>query len=369
MTKETASLVQAGVFDRIHIAAMWQEGLAETQELGLARRVVRLKLWSRNWGGALGKACRLLEWSVRVFVMFRRSRIAVINCHALSTLPLGVWFKYATGARLVYDTHELETETHGSRGRRQQLARLVERALIRQVDAVIVVSPSIEAWYRRAYGLEDVFLVRNVPHRPAAGAGPERGVLRRALGLSPEDLVFIYQGIFGSGRGIELMLEAWHQMPASHHLVFMGNGPLEPAIAALARRAANVHLHPAVPLGEILNYTSGADVGVSLFEHTCLNYYYALPNKLFEYLFAGVPVIVSDFPDMAQVVDEFGCGWKTPVEPAAFVRLVQSIDRAQIAARREGAGRCRAASGWHLEEINLLRAYAKIAPGPGRPPD
>ncbi|MBI2515861.1 MAG: glycosyltransferase [Opitutae bacterium] len=363
--KETTSLAQAGLFDHIHIAAVWERGLDETQPLDSNRTVTRLKLWSVGWRGSAGRAARLMEWSCRVFIAFRRSRVAVVNCHALTTLPLGVLFKYTTGAKLVYDTHELETETHTSRGLRKRLAKVVERALIRYVDSVIVVSRSIENWYRATYDLREVHLVRNMPCRPDEQP-VGRGRLRERLGVAPDELIFIYQGIFGSGRGIELLLGAWSQLPRSHHLVFMGNGPLQPLIEAAAGRAQNVHLHPAVPLADILDYTSAADVGIALFENTCLNYYFALPNKFYEYLFSGVPVIASDFPDMAGVIDEFQCGWKTAVNQEALVRLVCAIDRVQIAERRRGADRCRGSSGWQIEEKSMLQAYAKIVPtGPG----
>ena len=362
MLKETASLSQAGLFDQICIAAVWQDDLDEIQELGLNRRVFRLKLWTRNWRGSFGKACRLLEWCFRTFATFHEYHIAVVNCHALTTLPLGVFFKLVTGAKLIYDTHELETETHDSRGLRRLLAKLIERTLIRFADSVIVVSPSIAAWYRRVYRLQNVFLVRNLPNRIADGGTQNRSVLREHFDFGEKDIVFIYQGLFSPGRGIELLLTAWRTMPSSHHLVFMGNGGLQPLIATTVKNSANVHLHPAVPLNEILRYTSGADVGIALFENSCLNYYYVLPNKLFEYIFADVPVIVSDFPDMGQIVDEYKCGWKIPVEYDAFVNLLRSIDQEQVAIRREGARHCQAVCGWHVEEQALLQAYERIAP-------
>lgn len=366
--KETGSLVAAACFDRIFIAAMWQEGLKEREPIDNHREVFRIKLGTRRLPTSLGKVVRHLEWGIRVFLRFRTQDIAVVNCHALSTLPWGVLLKLLCGSSLIYDTHELETETHHSRGLRKRCAKILERSMIRWADEVIVVSPSIAAWYRQQYGLTNVHLVRNVPYRREQVAPVDRLLLRTSLGIKEDELLFIYQGQFSAGRGIENLLEIWPQLERKRHLVFMGNGELEDRIAKQCRQSPNIHLHPAVPLKDILKYTSGADVGIALFEASCLNYLYVLPNKLFEYLFAGVPVIISDFPDMAMVVDEFACGWKTAADASAMLSLVQSIERPAIIEKQAGAQCCHAQCGWDLEAVELLKAYKSIMANRREPP-
>jgi glycosyltransferase involved in cell wall biosynthesis len=196
----------------------------------------------------------------------------------------------------------------------------MERALIGSTEAVIVVNESIAAWYRDAYGLKEVHVIRNIPY-PRSFSGGKTSRLREAFGIDHRSLVFLCQGILDEGRGIPILLEAFGRLPLDRHVVFLGNGPMAEKVRSRALRHPNIHHHPAVPPDVLLEYTAGADVGISLIENVCLSYYYSLPNKVFEYLMSGVPVIVSDFPEMARLVDETGCGWKSSVDTRCFAEL------------------------------------------------
>ena len=92
------------------------------------------------------------------------------------------------------------------------------------------------------------------------------------------------------------------------HLVLMGYGPLQSLVDAAAADLPHVHVHPAVPYKEILAHTCSADIGLVSVKPTCLSYLYCLPNKLFEYLLAGVPVLSNDLPDCRALIEEFSAG-------------------------------------------------------------
>jgi glycosyltransferase involved in cell wall biosynthesis len=357
--RETGSLVGSGLFDRIYVGAIWDEGLAEHEELDGRRTVWRVPLRTRRLPGTIGKLLRFLEWYIRLFLRFRNEGLTFINCHSLSVLPLGVLFRFARGCRIIYDTHELETETQASSGIRKRLAKIVERALIGSAEAVIVVNESIAAWYRDVYGLKEVHVIRNIPY-PRSFSGAKTNRLREAFGIDPESLVFLCQGILDEGRGIPILLEAFGQLPLGRHVVFLGNGPMAEEVRLHALRSPNIHHHPAVPPHELLEYTAGADVGISLIENVCLSYYYSLPNKVFEYLMSGVPVIVSDFPEMARLVDDTGCGWKSFVDPHCFADLAGSLTRGEIEERAEAARQASKSFSWQTEEATLLEIYNKL---------
>lgn len=115
-------------------------------------------------------------------------------------------------------------------------------------------------------------------------------------------------------------------------LVFLGGGPLKDALigeVGLLGLRDRVHFLDPVPPDALLSYTASADVGVTLLEDTCLNHRYALPNKLFEYLMAGIPVLASDLPEIRDVVDAYGVGRLVdPADPEAVARAMQfMIDR------------------------------------------
>ena len=191
--------------------------------------------------------------------------------------------------------------------------------------------------------------------------------LRKSLGLGEEAFIAIYQGALTINRGIETLLEMAPRLEGSNvHLVFMGYGMLEPQVRQAVEASANVHFQPAVPYEEVLAYTGDADVGLVSVKPTCLSYLYCLPNKLFESIQAGIPVLVNDLPDCVALIEEFGIGSRvesdTPegwyhalVEaesksPAWKVQAIQGIQSAQQALN------------WELESERLKAIYERLQP-------
>lgn len=359
--KIVSSLRAHGVFAEIGVVGRDGPGLPAHEDLGDGIHLFRLApAFGGKLDGALGKVVRTLGWYLAVLAWMRARRVACLNCHSLPVLPLSVLLKLRKRCTLVYDTHELETETNGTRGVRQRLAKLVERSLIRYCDAICVVNRSIAAWYEKRYGLTRVWVVHNLPCRMTAT--PQRtGLLRHAIGLNPPDaLLFIYQGMLSPGRGIEMLLDAFAGIGGERHLVCMGYGPLEERVRQVAQRHPNIHFMPAVAPGLVKDYTVDADVGMSLIENTCLSYYLCAPNKLYEYAACGVAPVVSDFPEMGRFVETHDCGWKVEPGVDALRRLVESIDADTLAAKRVNAARAGKQYCWENEEPELLHMYEAL---------
>ncbi len=358
--RETLSITQTELFDKIIIAAVWDQGLRELESLDARREVWRVPLSARKWpGGNLWKAVQLLNWQMKVFHRLKDRNVTCVNCHSLVTLPLGVLFKVKKDTRLIYDPHELETETHKSSGARKRVSKILEKIFIRYADAVIVVSNSIGRWYRETYGLRRVQVVRNMPDKGQGLPRPSQW-LRTNLGIPEEDLIFLYVGGLSAGRGIELLLKVFAQCELNKHLLFMGFGKLEGAVREYADRYPNIHFHPPVKPKEVITYASGADVGFSLNENTCLSHYYSVPNKIFEYLLAGVPVIASDFPDTRQVLEEFHCGWPVKLQIEELAALVGSLKREDILGKKGKLATHLDRIGWENEAEKLLQVYDSL---------
>lgn len=114
---------------------------------------------------------------------------------------------------------------------------------------------------------------------------------------------------------------------------------------------------------EILSYTSSADVGISPIENTCLSYYYCLPNKLFEYLMAGLPVAVSDFPEMAKIVKEYEVGEVfDPEDPQDIARAINAIlrDEKKYQQYKENAKKASEVFNWENESKRLVNLYKEL---------
>lgn len=364
MLKITRSLAAAGLFEEIHLVGICEEGLSEHEQLDGKRFIWRVPLNKPLPIPKMRGFLKFMQWCVKILGRYYGKDISVIHCHSLTDLPIGVLLKIGKKkARLVYDAHELETERNGLTGINKRLAKLKERALIRFVDQVLVVSDSIAEWYRQMYRNSSVTVVKNIPYNDGPSLdGPDGSAFKNRFSIEG-GIVFLYQGALMRGRGIDLLLKTFSRVRGDKHIVFMGYGSYEQKIKEFAASHANIHFHEAVSPDEVLRYTAGADVGICLIENTCLSYYYSLPNKLYEYTLAGMPVIVSQFPEMARLVRQFGNGWDTVVQEEHILSLVDQIDPPSIEAKKRNAIKARESIGWHLEEKKLLGAYQLLSNG------
>jgi len=358
------SLRKHCIFEEILIVAIARTDLPGRETLLPGVHLARVdpafgRSLHKSWSGRLIKAC---GWYAAVLGLLRTLPIDCINCHSLSVLPIGAILRLWKGCRLVYDTHELETETVSSRGIRRQVARLVERLLIGQCDAVSVVNQSIAEWYRARYGIPTVWSIRNMP-RSSPGELRPTGWLRRAVGLEgrPECLLFLYQGFLTEGRGVRLLLDVFARLGEPRHLVLMGYGDLESLVRQAAGTHPNIHFVPAVPPEQVLEYTADADVGLALIENVCLSYYYSLPNKVFEYAMCGVPGLVSDFPEMARFIDQSGFGWKVLPDMESLVARISALERSEIEDKKALIRSGRLRYSWEADESKLLEMYGRLA--------
>lgn len=357
MLKETKSLAESGLVDEVFICILWKEGAEEHHDLDPRRHVWRARLKS----GAIpismaAKLLGMLEWAGKLLGKYGRKPIHIVQCHSLSCLPIGVAFKLLYGSKLVYDCHELETETANSKGLRRSFARFMEKILIPFADRVLVVSEKIRQWYEDRYARGDIVLLRNVPYRSSISLTGARD-FRRMFQLRPQDILFMYQGILSQERFTDVWLDIFSQCPPDKHIVFMGFGSMEEKAKEYSQKYANIHFKSAVPVEEILEYTASADVGLSILEGDCLNHLYCLPAKFFSYLMAGLPVLASDFPEMGAFIDEHGCGWRAPMEEDALRQFIAALSREEVAAKKAKAVACQKYFSWEDESRKLLDVY------------
>jgi len=358
--KVTKSLADSGMFNKIYIVGIGESNLKEHEKLDSKREVWRVPLKSHNFSNkSLGKIIKYTEWQLRVFLRFKKENITFVNCHCLSTLPIGFFFKLFVKSKLVYDTHELETEVIESAGIRKKINKVIEKIFIQFADVIFVVSDSIANWYKNQYNLKEVYVIRNVPYRHSRKS-ENSNVLKAKFNLRDDELLFIYQGLLSEGRGVEILLNTFSKVDKKKHVVFMGRGFLEYLIKKYEYNFSNIHFHPSVIPEDVIHYTKSADVGISLIENVCLSYFYSLPNKVFEYILSGLPIIVSDFPDMGKIVDEYKCGWKVPVAEKSVIDLINDISKEDVQEKRNNALSCIDRFGWDKEEEKLLKAYSHL---------
>lgn len=327
----------------------------------------------------------LLDWLARFqlrILPWGRAAAAIVpdadvhHGHDLSGLPAALEAARPRGAAIVYDSHEvfLESGSNAVRPRwvRARYAR-VERAWIREVRAMITVNDELADELRRRYDPPPITVIHNCPPRWTPPAVPEDRI-RSATGIEPDEPIALYHGAFSPHRGLEQTALAVLEPGLERvHAVFLGYGSqtgLLHALAADPRFGGRVHVLPAVPPDELVSWVAGADVGVCAPEASTLNHRLATPNKLWEALAAGLPVVVSDFPAMRRVVlgDPNGpLGVTTTPTPAGIAAGIRQIldqpaeDRAALRARCLAAAHDR--WNWETEAAGLLALYDRLAAG------
>ena len=226
----------------------------------------------------------------------------------LDTLWPAVRASRRWGWHIAYDSHEWFTEAEGLKGRpvRKAIWQWWERRAFRGISSMLTVNVSIAGAYRSKYGLE-VEVVPNVPER-AETAVP---MPRSQLGWPEDARVLLMQGAFmDRDRGALDAVRALQHLP-DHHLALIGSGPEHdeaPSVAMKLGVSGRLHVHGRMPFEQLRRCTAAADVGLSLDRPTVDNFRFSLPNKLFDYLHAGIPVVCSDLPVAGQFVRTEGIG-------------------------------------------------------------
>ncbi|MBX3029943.1 MAG: glycosyltransferase [Chloroflexi bacterium] len=245
------------------------------------------------------------------------------------SLPALARLRARHGGRTVYDARDIYLRSrqfeHAPGWQRRLLSRL-ERHWAHAADAVVSVSPEYAAELRTELGLRDIAVVRNCPERWVPPE-PRPDRIRALLSLPPSTRIVLYQGLLMSDRGIEQTMDAILEVPDAV-LVLMGTGHPRRYHRAAARapHAGRVHVIDPVPPRELLGWTASADVTVMAIQPTSLNHELTTPQKLWESMAAGVPVVASDLPGMAGIVRETGCGELCdPTSPSSIADAIRRV--------------------------------------------
>lgn len=328
--KEARYTLEQGIFDRVVVVGLWAKNLKHREVTSYGLEIDRLTVLIRRYGEAkilrrlpllrkVVAAISMVQFYSLAVLRARQLRPSHVSCHNLMLLPLAWTAARLSGSRLVYVPHELEARRAGLRPVMQRLHEMMERAFIRAASQIVVVCEPIAEWYRDQYGLTNVQVVRNLPERDALEVRPvPSGDFRNRFNISDAATVFIYQGLFGTARGTDRLLEIFSGLdPEVCHLVLMGygEGTDQSDVDEFVARYSNIHHQPAVPREWIISYTSGADIGLIVVDNAPLSYRYSLPNKFFEYVHAGLPVLVSDnLQHLAEILAAGGIGWSAPYD-------------------------------------------------------
>ena len=310
----------------------------------------RFRLWWNK--GALFYAfynCRLL-----VFLLFQK--VQAIHANDLDTLPACYLASRWKKVPLVYDSHEYFTEVPELQNRPfpRWVWRTWEARIFPRLKHVFTVNRVIAGIYQEQYGVP-VQVVRNVPQ--PEGLSPK----------SPGDMKGVFRVILqGAGinidRGAEELLEAFRLLDDRFHLYIIGSGDVWPWLVekcAAWNLDNRVSLVRRIPYAELMGYTAACHLGVTLDKPTNANYRYSLPNKLFDYFRAGIPVLCSDLEVVGGIVRKHHAGWVVDRhEPSFLAETIRQIaDDATYALRRSNAAKAASGYTWDCEVEPMKHCY------------
>ena len=263
------------------------------------------------------------EFNIRLFfkLLFKKKHILYSN--DLDTLLPNYLIHKIFKTKLIYDSHELFTEVPEliDRAFTRNFWLKIERFMLPKIKNCITVCHSIANYYNSKHNT-NFSVIRNVPLLNNLN---EKGKFDFS---TPTKKIILYQGALNKGRGLELMIDAMPYL-GNYVLVLVGDGDI---ISDLKAKVTQLRLERTVKFiskktpFELKKITSLAHLGISLEEDLGLNYKYALPNKLFDYIHAKIPVLVSDLVEMNQIVHKYKIGFilknRNPINLAEKIKSI-----------------------------------------------
>lgn len=252
-------------------------------------------------------------WYLKIKLL--TTKASIIFAEDIYTLPFAVIFGKLKRSKIYYDSRELFGYLAGLKDKkfRQAFWKWIEKLFIRKADYVIVTGPMDGEFLKKEYGLKNIILLRNLPryYKPEL-----RLDLHSHLQIDKSKKIILYQGVLLKGRGIEKVFAVLNELRDCVFII-AGGGEFEQHYRKLAEEmnlSDKVFFLGKLTQEDLPKITGSVDIGVSLIENLSTSYYYALPNKLFEYIMAEVPVIVSNLPQMKEIVEKYDVGYAVEFE-------------------------------------------------------
>ncbi len=299
-------------------------------------------------------------YNIRLFFFLLLRRVDIYISNDLDTLLANFLASRIRKIPLLYDSHEYFTEVPELIGREKtrKIWLKIERGILPRLKYSITVNHSIAQIYEKKYSIS-MGVIRNLP---------ELNNSEIATGNIPGShgkKIIIYQGVLNIGRGLDHLIESMQFVPNALCLI-VGDGPEYSRLSGLVRTfkvEEKVMLMGKMSPLELKGITILADLGVSIEENMGLNYYYSLPNKIFDYIHAGVPVLTSPFPEMMNLLDQYEVG-ETLIsrEPSKIGQQINNILRntSKNQKWRKNLEIARKELCWQNEERKLLDLLSKI---------
>jgi glycosyltransferase involved in cell wall biosynthesis len=277
---------------------------------------------------------RYLFFFLEIFfmILFKGIKLKpkIIHCHDTFFLPIAMLISVVTNSKLIYDAHELESNKGGQTKILSVITFMFEKLAWNRIDLFISVAPSIINWYQNKFSEKRCLLILNSPILVKRDKEVDLNYLRQKFNVTKNKKIFIYIGEITKGRSIEIYLDIFSSENINSHIVFIGYGDLVSKVLEFQSNFSNIHYHHPVSHDKVVDIAMSADIGLCIIQSNSLSDYFCLPNKLFEYAFAKTYVLVSNFPDMKDLIKQYDLGSCTSVDKDCIKDIITELEKSTI---------------------------------------
>lgn len=257
----------------------------------------------------LGSIVFYFSFGLKLFFALAKSNAEIYFAEDIYTLPFVVFWAKLKKSKIFYNSREIYSFIGGLRNKPvlQKVITSIEKFFIKKVDLVLTTGEMDTEFLKKYYSINNVITVRNIPLYQKAD---HKFNFKKKYQIPNESKILLYQGILIDGRGIPNIIEALTKIPNAV-FILLGEGSEKEKFIELVKiknLSERVFFIGSIPHNELINYTAAADIGLALIENISISYYHALPNKLFEYIMAEIPIISCDLPQMKNIVEKYKVG-------------------------------------------------------------
>jgi len=307
----------------------------------------------------------------RYYDVLDKGTYDIIHANDLDTALTAYFFSKKKNVPFIYDAHELESDRAIRKGFFVRIfTHIHEKKVSQSAAAVITVSQKIAERIQQLYDLKETpICILNAPWAKKDSI-IKVDPIKKQLNLKEGDFLSLYVGVVNVSRNLEVTIESAQYLPPNHHIAFIGP-PAEAFIQQIEQLLDHhnvrdrVHICPPVKQAKLIKHIESADLGLILSANICDSFNYAMPNKLFEMSFAGLPLLVSNLESIRRYVEGNQIGIvieeKLTAKNIANAILEAESSYSQIKPTSEKVKDLKSRFGWEIQSEKLISLYKEIA--------
>lgn len=299
------------------------------------------------------------EFNIKLFFKLLFCKTDFFLSNDLDTLVPNYIISRLRGKKIFYDTHEYFTgvpELQQSHLKRK-VWKFFEDWIFPQLPVIYTVNDSIKNLYQKEYGIQNIGVIRNVP---ATITFTPKPLPEKWKGKT----ILLMQGIgMHAQRGATDLVDVMRYLPSHYHLVFIGGGLIWNELKETIQQSGlseRVEMIPKIPPAELRACTVMAHLGFSLDKPVSINYEFSLPNKIFDYIHAGIPVAATPIAEVKKIIEQYGCGFCfTNNDPKKMAEEIMALmnNRPKYEQLKQNAERASKILNWENEQYKLIEIY------------